>query len=92
MNKEEALKELIYLSKIIERHNKLYYQNDSPEISDSEYDRLRARNEDLEKYFSSSLGALRIIKDGWETEAIPEIGRKAKEKIDFFAKNFGIHS
>ena len=49
MNKEEALKELIYLSKIIERHNKLYYQNDSPEISDSEYDRLRARNADLEK-------------------------------------------
>ena len=51
MNKEEALKELIYLSKIIERHDKLYYQNDSPEISDSEYDRLKGRNADLEKYF-----------------------------------------
>ena len=49
-------------------------------------------DEDLEKYFSSSLGALRIIKDGWETEAIPEIGRKANEKIGFFAKIFGIHS
>ena len=55
MNKEEALKELIYLSKIIENHDKLYYQNDSPEISDSEYDRLRARNADLEKYFPTMI-------------------------------------
>ena len=45
---------------------------------------------DLEENFASCLGALKIIKDGWETEAIPEIGGKGVEKIGFFAKIFGI--
>ena len=44
---------------------------------------------DFEKNFASSLGALKIIKDGWETEAIPEIREKNIEKIGFFAKIFG---
>ena len=43
---------------------------------------------DLEKNFASCLGALKIIKDGWETEAIPETGGKNIEKIGFFAKIF----
>ena len=51
MSEEEALEELIYLSKTIEYHDKLYYQNDTPEIFDAEYDTLRARNTVLEKYF-----------------------------------------
>ena len=42
----------------------------------------------LEKNFAPSLGALKIIKDGWETEAIPEISNKNIEKISFFAKIF----
>ena len=46
-------------------------------------------DEILEKNFSSSLGALRIIKDGWETEAIPEFGGKNIEKIGFLSKIFG---
>ena len=45
----------------------------------------------LDKNFASCLGALRIIKDGWETEAIPKVGSKNIEKIGFFAKIFGIH-
>ena len=44
---------------------------------------------DLEKNFTSCLGALRIIKDGWETEAIPEIVNKNIKKIGFLAKIFG---
>ena len=44
---------------------------------------------DFEKNFASSLGALKIIKDGWETEAIPEIRENNIEKIGFFAKIFG---
>ena len=44
---------------------------------------------DFEKNFAASLGALKIIKDGWETEAIPEIREKNIEKIGFFAKIFG---
>ena len=39
--------------------------------------------------FASCLGALRIIKDGWETEAIPELINKNSQKISFFAKIFG---
>jgi len=49
------------------------------------------REKSLEKNFSSCLGALKIIKDGWETEAIPVIGKKNIEKISFFAKVFGTH-
>ena len=45
----------------------------------------------LEKNFTSCLGALKIIKDGWETEAIPEIRGKNIEKISFFAKIFKIN-
>jgi len=46
---------------------------------------------DLEKNFSSCLGGIKIIKDGWETEAIPVIGKKSPEKKGFFAKFFGIN-
>ena len=49
------------------------------------------KNKDLEKNFVSCLGALKILKDGWEAEAIPVIGGKNIEKIGFFAKIFGIH-
>jgi len=38
--------------------------------------------------FPSSLGAIKVIKDGWETEAIPEIVEKNIEKIGFFSKFF----
>ena len=43
---------------------------------------------DLEKNFTSCLGGLKIIKDGWETEAIPEKVDKNSKKISFFAKIF----
>ncbi len=48
-------------------------------------------NIELEKNFSSSLGAIKIITEGWETEAIPETGRKNIEKMGFFEKIFKIH-
>ena len=41
----------------------------------------------LEKHFASCLGALKIIKDGWETEAIPEKGDKNIEKMGIFLIN-----
>jgi len=43
---------------------------------------------DLEKNFASCLGALKIIKDGWETEAIPETMSKSIKKMDFLTKFF----
>ena len=45
---------------------------------------------DIKGKFNTCLGAIKIIKDGWETEAIPEINAKNIEKIGFFAKLFGI--
>jgi len=45
----------------------------------------------VEKNFDSCLGAIKIIKDGWETEAIPKIGGKDIEKKGLFAKIFGIY-
>tara|TARA_Y100000590_G_scaffold464139_1_gene632868 strand:+ start:455 stop:1675 length:1221 start_codon:yes stop_codon:yes gene_type:complete len=55
---------------------------------------IREKNEDkekdLEKNFASCLGALRIVKDGWETEAIPEVVSKNIKKIGFLAKIFRI--
>ena len=47
------------------------------------------KNDNLRENFTSCLGALKIIKDGWETEAIPELREKNTEKIGFFAKIFG---
>ena len=64
-------------------------------IFDNNKNFIRSENpaivEDLEKNFSACLGALKIIKDGWETEAIPKTGKKNVEKISFFAKFFGIN-
>ena len=39
--------------------------------------------------FASCLGALKIIRDGWETEAIPELININNQKMDLFAKIFG---
>jgi len=49
------------------------------------------KDDSLEKNFASCLGAIKIIKDGWETEAIPENPGKNAEKTGFFAKIFGIN-
>ena len=49
------------------------------------------KNKDFEKNFDSCLGAIEIIKDGWETEAIPETSGKATKKVGFFSKIFRSH-
>ena len=48
----------------------------------------KRRNDNLEKNFSACLGGIRIIKEGWETEAIPETVDKNAKKISFLAKIF----
>ena len=47
------------------------------------------RKDNLEKNFSACLGGVKIINEGWETEAIPEIKAKGIEKIGFFRKILG---
>jgi len=48
MEKEQPLQEIETLRNEIRRHNKLYYVDDNPEISDAEYDRLMRRLQGLE--------------------------------------------
>jgi DNA ligase (NAD+) len=47
----EAAVELERLAHEIARHNRLYHADDSPEISDSDYDALVRRNAELERQF-----------------------------------------
>jgi DNA ligase (NAD+) len=51
MNKNEAQKRIEKLRREIERHNRLYYIDAQPEISDREYDRLYAELLELEEQF-----------------------------------------
>ena len=49
ISKEKAREEIGEIKKQIERHNRLYYQLASPEISDAEYDLLLKRLMEIEK-------------------------------------------
>lgn len=51
MDVKETGKRVSWLRETIERHNRLYYVLDRPEIPDREYDRLNAELEELEKQF-----------------------------------------
>ena len=53
LSEEEAARELGRLAAEIAHHDRLYYQQDEPEISDAEYDALRQRNEAIEARFPS---------------------------------------
>ncbi len=54
---DEAKDEHDLLVREIKRHDRLYYQDDQPEISDADYDRLRLRTEALEARFPSLITA-----------------------------------
>ena len=51
LSKAEAEKELARLAREIAEHDRLYYQEDAPEVSDAEYDALRKRNAAIEAQF-----------------------------------------
>ena len=53
-------------------------------------DKENNKNESLELFFAC-LGAIKLIKNGWETEAIPKMSGQDTEKKGFFAKIFGIN-
>ena len=68
----------------IEKHCEKFFGPGIKKLSDNNNE----KETDLEKNFASCLGALRIIKDGWETEAIPETVDKNAKNISFLAKIF----
>ncbi len=64
----------------IEKNYENYFQISVKKINNS--------NEGIKNFFSSCLGAIKIIKDGWETEAIPKIKNNYDKKAGFFSKIF----
>ncbi|KAA5803739.1 NAD-dependent DNA ligase LigA [Alkalicaulis satelles] len=51
LSADEAAEELARLAREIARHDRLYFQDDAPKISDAAYDALRARNAEIEARF-----------------------------------------
>ncbi|MGY6552027.1 MAG: NAD-dependent DNA ligase LigA [Erythrobacter sp.] len=51
LSEADAANELMRLARAIARHDRLYHAEDSPEISDAEYDALVRRNAELEAAF-----------------------------------------
>lgn len=51
MNKQADLQRIAFLRKTIQYHNDRYYQQDNPEISDQEYDRLMLELLELEERY-----------------------------------------
>ena len=72
LNAEEARAEYARLSDAILEADRLYYQEDAPEISDAEYDRLRRRLEDIEARFPDLAGT---------GAASTSVGAKPSEKF-----------
>jgi cell division ATPase FtsA len=61
----------------IEKHCEKFFGPRIKKLSDNNNE----KETDLEKNFSACLGGIKIIKEGWETEAIPEIRVKSIEKV-----------
>lgn len=50
-SKSEAKRELARLSLLLKRANQAYHRDDDPIMSDSEFDKLKALNQEIEKHF-----------------------------------------
>ena len=57
LTEQDAATELAHLAREIAHHDRLYYQQDAPEITDAEYDALRRRNAAIEARFPQLIRA-----------------------------------
>lgn len=74
-NTKEIKKELAELRKTIKRHNRLYYEKDSPEISDFEYDSLMRRLKEIENAYPE------FITDTSPTQTVGGRAKRSAGKI-----------
>lgn len=58
MDKQADLRRIAELRKTIEYHNKRYYQQDAPELSDAEYDNLMRELQELEERYPEEYSAI----------------------------------
>ena len=70
MNEAEAANRLMRLAKLIAHHDKLYHDQDAPEISDAEYDALVRENRELEARFPHLVRPIRR-RSGWARRRPP---------------------
>ena len=76
--------------------NLSYIREFSSILLETEVKKLLVREDDAIsivenfQHFAACLGALKIINNGWETEAIPEKNTNTHSKLSFFSKIFGI--
>ena len=80
MTNAQILQELETLRSEIRRHNKLYYVDDNPEVSDAEYDRLMRRLQEIEAAHpelvtpdspTQRVGAMPLTEFGTVTHNVP---------------------
>lgn len=74
LTEKQAEVELQRLAREISKHDVLYHQNDQPEISDADYDKLRQRNTEIEARFP------KLVRSDSPT------GRVGAAPLDKFAK------
>ena len=99
LTRAQAKAELKLLSEEIAEHDRLYYQDDAPVISDSDYDKLRRRLEAIEKRFpdlvtaatpSAKVGAAALEKFGKVKHRVPMLSLNnafsTSEVEDFVAR------
>jgi DNA ligase (NAD+) len=99
LSEAEAANRLMRLAKEIARHDKLYHDQDAPEVSDAEYDALVRENRELEERFphlvrgdspSKRLGAAPTTALAKVTHARPMLsldnGFSAEEVEEFVAR------
>lgn len=76
LSKEQAKIELERLAKEIAAHDKRYYQEDAPTVSDAEYDVLRQRNEAIEERFPE------LVREDTPTERVGATPAEGYVKVE----------